>query len=60
MIQAKAKQEIRFWRRLIERWETARGEQAPERMYEALAAAERRLEIAVGGDGCERITGSFH
>ncbi len=42
----KNRQEIRFWRRLIEKWEATFPEPPPERMLEALEDAERRLNAA--------------
>ena len=42
----KNRQEIRFWRRLIEKWEATFHEPPPERMLEALEDAERRLNAA--------------
>lgn len=47
MRQEKITEEIRFWRRLIEKWEAAYGESAPKRMHEALAVAEQWLETAI-------------
>jgi len=60
MRQEKTREEIRFWRRLIEKWEITRGGRAPERMHEALAAAERRLEIAIADEDREKVRSLFH
>jgi hypothetical protein len=51
----KVREEIRFWCRLIEKWEATRGEPAPERMHEALAAAERRLQTLTAEECRVRI-----
>lgn len=60
MRQEMINEEIRFWRRLIEKWEITRGEPAPDRMRDALATAEMRLEMAVAEDGCEQTRRLFH
>jgi hypothetical protein len=60
MRQEKIREEIRFWRRLIEKWEATRREPVPERMREAIAAAERRLDIAVADEGRPTFRGLFH
>lgn len=54
------REEIRFWRRLIGRWESAHLEPPPERMQQALAAAEGRLETALANAGREKSEGLFH
>ena len=60
MRQEKIREEIRFWRRLIEKWEITRGEPAPERMQEVLAMAEVRLNRVIAADGRGKIRSLFH
>jgi hypothetical protein len=54
------REEVLFWRRLIEKWEVTRGQPVPARMHEALAAAERRLEGSITGGGRERLGTVLH
>jgi len=60
MRQEKIREEIQFWRRLIEKWEITRGKPAPERMEEALAMAEVRLNRAIVEGGRQKIRSLFH
>jgi len=60
MGQVKIREEIQFWRRLIKKWEVTRGEPAPERMRDALANAEMRLDTLLLDEGCEGIEMLFH
>lgn len=60
MRQVKIREEIQFWRRLIQKWETSHGESAPQRMCDALANAEMRLNTLLLDERHDKIKAQFH